>query len=120
MSTSVWDNVVATAPSISAALYRLYNGKHRYIGRGRWEYFTTNNTWDVDVHKQALIDTLKSSASDVLQRAIYWHNIANQDQTPDVDTMMKVDTLIRIVHKLRSKSGQKAIIKEAKEYFVDY
>ena len=114
LQPSLWDKVTTSESCIAAALYTLCKDRHRYVGRGKWEFLEQGELeWKADKDKLQLRRSMINASTQALERAMFWF-----EKRQDVDAVLKQDTLMCIVNKLKSVQSQNAIMKEAKDYFV--
>jgi hypothetical protein len=115
---SLWDSVAANNNSIAAALHTSLGSHHRYIGKGKWEYRQDGSgpgdVWLADENNKNLKKAMIAESSKVMDRALHWSQYHD-----DLDSYLKCDILARIAAKLKGAETANAIIREAREFFVD-
>jgi hypothetical protein len=132
--SSVWDTVANNANTIALILYNSYKHKFRYIGNGKWEYYadaTTGATtggvdtpaqWKPDERHLQMYRAMSTASAAATQRAMYWGNMAfgacSEGHDFDEDALMRRERLMKIAYALKSVTGRRAILREAREYFV--
>lgn len=111
MTQEIWDSTAKKDNCIAMTFHQLQGTNFRYIGNHAWEKLE-NDAWIKDTNKTSLRTALLSASAQVTCRAMAWNDM----KTPDA--IMNRDRLMNIATRLKSKTGQDAIMREAREYFV--
>lgn len=132
--SSVWDTVANNANTIALVLYNGYKHKFRYVGNSKWEFYAdassdattggidTPAQWKSDEGHVQMYRAMSIASAAATQRAMYWGNVAfaacGEGHNFDEDALMRRERLMKIAHTLKSVTGRRSILREAREYFV--
>lgn len=104
---------------ISTVIYKILNGKYRYLQNNIWEYYNDKTkTWVIDGKNDNLRYAIKTQVcTQFTERSIFW----NKDEAKILhkDNEMISTKLLLIASKLKEDKYIYAIIKELRQFFIE-
>jgi len=104
---------------ISIVVFKILNGKYRYLQNNLWEYYNDKaKKWILDNKNDNLKYSLKTIVcTHFIERSIFW----NKDEAKLLhkDNEMISRKLLSIASKFKEDKYIYAIIKECKQFFID-
>jgi hypothetical protein len=103
---------------ISMVVYKILNGKYRYLYLNLWEYYSNEKSaWIIDDKNNNIKDAIRTVVcKHFTERSIFW----NTDEAKQLrkDSEMISTKLLLIASKLKEDKYIYTIIKESRQFFT--
>jgi hypothetical protein len=98
---------------ISLVIFKILEGKYRYISNNVWEYLDKDNNWACDIKQNNLRYSIKTKVY------TYFINRAIELCDKTMDANIISDKLLNISSKLKEDKYISMIIKESRQFFIN-
>ena len=104
---------------ISMVVYKILNGKYRYLENNIWEYYNDKTKkWVIDQKNDKLRYAIKTLVcTHFTERSIFWNT--DEAKVLHKDNEMISTKLLLIASKLKEDKYICTIIKESRQFFID-